>query len=283
MSSLEWRSLRGVDQRDLHEARLQAHYAAQWLARTARGYVPLQPDDGHTSLRWDDALDGFITHPLNNDTRLSLQIANLTLAWHDGDALSRNQSISLNGRSDAQVRQWLGDQLGARGLDSKALDAPSPYEMPAHAIARGANYDATGSAGGLAELVAWFANANLLVGGVQKKMMRGVASPVCCWPHHFDLATLTILPKRAAGETGYVGIGLSPGDEYYDEPYFYVSVYPKPDPAMLPTLPMIGHWHTHEFVAAVLPAHKLVAAKNQKAEAEEFLRHTTALALEILR
>ena len=282
MSSAEWRPLRGVDKAALHEARLQAHYAAQWLARAARGYVAPQPDDGHTSLRWDDALDAFMTQPSKNGTRLSLQIAPLTLAVHGGAASSRSETLCVNGHSDAQVRQWLGGQLLARGLDPAALDAPSPYEMPAHAIARGAHYDAAGSAAGLAELAAWYANANLSVGRIQKQMMHGVASPVCCWPHHFDLATLTMLPKRGGVADRYVGVGLSPGDEYYDEPYFYVSVYPKPDPAMLPTLPMIGHWHTHEFVAAVSPAHKIVAEKNQMAETEEFLRHTVALALKIL-
>ena len=281
MSSAHWRPLRGIDQAALHEARLQAHYAAQCLARTARGYVAPQPDDGHTSLLWDETLDGFVTQPSNNGTRLSLHIATLTLAVHGGAASSRSPLLSLDGRSDAQVRQWLGDRLAARGLDPVALDAPSPYAMPAHDIANGAHYAAAGSADGLTELAAWFVNANLLLGSVQGQMTRhGTASPVCCWPHHFDLATLTMLPKRGADR--YVGVGLSPGDEYYDEPYFYVSVYPKPDPAMLPTLPMIGHWHTHEFVAAVSPAHKIVAEKNQMAETEEFLRHSIALALKIL-
>jgi hypothetical protein len=98
------------------------------------------------------------------------------------------------------------------------------------------------------------------------------ASPVRCWPHHFDLATLTTLPARNADATGYVGAGLSPGDEYYDEPYFYVSVYPEPDPATLPKLPMLGHWHLRDFMAAVAPAHKIVAAKNQQAETDDFLR-----------
>ena len=284
MTNPEWRPLRGVDQRGLHEARLQAHYSAQWLARIARGYVVPQPDDGHTSLRWVDALDGFITHPLKNGTRVSLQIATLTLALHDGDESSRAQSIALNGRSDAQIRQWLGGQLAARGLDPTALDAPSPYEMPVHAIARGANYDAAGSADSLAELVAWFANANVLIGLVQQQMIgrKLAVSPVCCWPHHFDLATLTTLTKRDADAHGYLGVGLSPGDKYYDEPYFYVSAYPTPDPAVLPPLPAIGHWHTDEFVAAVLPAHKILAAKNQQAETGEFLQRAATLALEIL-
>ena len=281
MNSLEWRRLRGVDLGALREGRLQAHYAAQWLARVARAYVPPQPDDGHTSLGWDDALDGFITHPSSNGTRLSLSVASLTLALH-GDVSARGSSLSLNGRTNAQIRQWLGDELSSHGLDPAALDAPSLYEMPAHALARGARYDAAGLADGLVELTAWYANANLSIGRVQTQMMHGLTSPVCCWPHHFDLATLTMLPKRGADADRYLGSGFSPGDGYYDEPYFYVSVYPRPDPAALPTLSMIGHWHTHEFVAAISPAHKIVAENNQMAAADEFLRHSIALALDIL-
>src|SRR4029077_12767442 len=104
-----------------------------------------------------------------------------------------------------------------------------------------------------------------------------------CWPHHFDLAALTMLPKRSAGADRYLGAGLSPGDHYYDEPYFYVSVYPKPDPAALPTLPMIGHWHTHEFVAAVSPSHKILVQDDQKAADDEFLQRAVAVVLEVLK
>ena len=282
--ALEWRPIRGTDPGGARQARLQAHYAVQWLARFARGYIPPQPDDGHTSLSWVGSLNGFTTQPSENGARLSLQVDNLTLALHDGDGTAAAQSLSLSGRSNAQARQWLGECFSQRNLDTRALDAISPYEIPAHPIAQGAAYDAAGSAAALAELAAWFANADGLLGQVYKQMMRRklAASPVCCWPHHFDLASLTMLSKPAAHETGYVGVGLSPGDGYYDEPYFYVSVYPKPDPSALPTLPMFGHWHTHEFMAAIVPAHKIVAAKNQKAETDEFLRCAIDIALKIL-
>jgi hypothetical protein len=43
-------------------------------------------------------------------------------------------------------------------------------------------------------------------------------------------------------------------------------------PAALPSLPTLGHWHLRDFVAAVATAHKIVAAKNQQAETDEFLR-----------
>jgi len=284
MERLEWRPLRGVDPRRLNEGRLQAHHAAQWLARTARAYIPPQPDDGHTSLRWGDGLDGFITHPLTDGSRLSLQITTLTLALHGGDKTARVQSFPLTGRSDAQAHQWFVEQFAARGLDVQALDAPSPYEIPEHPIARGATYDAAGSADALRELAAWYVDADVLLGRVRTQVIgrKLMASAVCCWPHHFDLATLTTLPTQNAAATGYIGAGFSPGDEYYDEPYFYVSVYPEPNPATLPMLPAMGHWHTHEFTAGVKPAHKILGAKDMPTETEDFLQGTVAVAVKIL-
>ena len=52
---------------------------------------------------------------------------------------------------------------------------------------------------------------------------RADGSPVRCWPHHFDIATLLTI---APGQT--IGVGLEPGDGYYDEPYWYVNQYPAP-------------------------------------------------------
>jgi hypothetical protein len=284
MGESGWRPLRGMDQHRLSLTRLQAHHAAQWLARAARAYVPPRPDDGHTNLGWNDTLGGFTTHRLKDGERLSLRIADLTLVLHGDERTAPIQSFSLDGRTDAQARQWLGEQLRARRLDTHALDAPSPYDMPAHAVTKGAAYGVADLADALVELAAWFANAQVSLVRVQRQMIgrKLAASDVRCWPHHFDLATLISLPAREADVTGYVGAGLSPGDKYYDEPYFYVSVYPKPDSAALPRLPKLGHWHTHEFTAAVGPAHQIVAASNQNAAAEEFLKVAVDVAIKIL-
>ncbi len=284
MDSLTWRPLRGVDGRRLKAARLQAHYAAQWLARAARAYIPPQPDDGHTSLQWEDGLDGFVTHPLADGARLSLQITTLTLALHDGAEATRARSLSLAARPDAEARRWLGEQLTLRGIDARGLDTPAPYEIPTSAIAGGASYDVAGLADALAELAAWYANAAVLLGRVRTQMLgrKLAAQPACCWPHHFDLATLTMLPTRNPDTAGFIGAGFSPGDEHYDEPYFYVSVYPAPDPSVLQMLPAMGHWHTHEFTAGVKPAHKILAARDMAAETDEFLQGTVAVALRLV-
>jgi hypothetical protein len=101
---------------------------------------------------------------------------------------------------------------------------------------------------------------------------------VRCWPHHFDLDTLvTVAPGRTSG------IGFEPGDEHYDEPYFYVSVYPAPDAASSPPLPAIGHWHTTHFTAAIAAAQRIVAAKDQGGAVEEFLQTAVDAAIKALK
>src|SRR5215831_6743534 len=147
------------------------------------------------------------THPLKDGAWLSLKITDLTLALHVGERSTHVQSFSLGGRPNVKVGQWLSEQLGARGLDEHALNAPSPYEMPAHAVSQGADYSPAGLTDALAELAAWFGNAGLSLGSIQRQMIgrKFPASPVRCWPHHFDLATLTTLPARNADPTGYVG------------------------------------------------------------------------------
>ncbi len=270
-----WCELKGVDRSELHEARLQAHYAAQWLARAARAYVTPAPDHWHTNLGWDGAIAGLATHALPQGLVLGLKIADLTLMLWDGPGMAGAQGISLDGRRDAEIRQALGRRLSEKGLDPDALDAPSPYPMPEHPIGRGAPYGAAGLAAALSELVAWFANANQVLGEIRQRIVaRAIdAPPVRCWPHHFDLDSLSSLGSRAPART--VGVGFCAGDEYYDQPYFYVSCHPVPDVAALPSLPPVGHWHSHHFTAAVALADRILAAGDQQAATEAFLRAAT--------
>jgi hypothetical protein len=272
VSGAPWRKAEGVDRSALREARLQAHYAVQWLARAARAFVPPASDDRHTNLGWDDGITGLTTHPLAQGTVLGLSISDLTLVLRDGPA---TQASRLEGRRDDEIPQWLGRNLSAKGLDADALDAPSPYQMPEHPIARGAPYGAAGLAAALAELAAWFANANHVLDEARQRIgTRGIdAPPVRCWPHHFDLDSLVSVRGGAGART--VGVGFCPGDEYYDQPYFYVSCYPPPDVAALPSLPLVGHWHTHHFTAAVAVADRIIEAGDQQAASEAFLRAAT--------
>ena len=67
-----------------------------------------------------------------------------------------------------------------------------------------------------------------------------------------------------------VGSGFCPGDEFCDEPYFYISIYPEPYIPALPLLPPVGHWHSYKFIAALAPAHKIVASLDQPRDIADF-------------
>jgi hypothetical protein len=277
LSGLHWQPIAGLDRGKLKETRLQAHFAAQWLARCARAYIAPRPDDGHTSFGWDDAWGGFCTHPLPDGVRLGLRISDLTLVLLNAGRIG--PSLSLDGSADTDARAWLGRECAARGLDARKLDEPSPYAMPAYAIASGAKYSPGKLIEALRDLATWYANANGLLGEVgQRLAARKLNAPaVRCWPHHFDLDSLISL-----GLDRTTGLGFSPGDEYYDEPYFYVTIYPEPEAATLPPLPKVGHWHTRDFIAAVAPAGKIVMAKDQRTETNAFLNAACDAALKIL-
>ena len=135
MTSLAWRPVRGMDFRKLHDARLQAHYAAQWLARAARAHIAPRPDDQHTNLGWDEEFGGLRTHRLPDGSRVGLNIAELSLSVL-GDT---TQTLMLDGRADPEVRAWLGAQLSARGFDPARLDTleiPKPPFTKAKGLPR---------------------------------------------------------------------------------------------------------------------------------------------------
>ena len=273
---MAWQSVPRANFMFLHAARLQAHYAAQWLARAARAYVPEQPHQRHVSLGWDEGFGGLTTHPLPDGSRLGLSIAGLTLAFLD----RHPQALPLDGRTDSEVRTWLGGHIAARNLAAGRLDDPLPYTMPDHVLTLGARYSLDEIGDALAVLSTWYSNSNAALAGVQKHLAarKLKAPPVRCWPHHFDLDCPVDLGR---GRT--MGIGYCPGDEFCDEPYFYTSMWPEPSIPGLPLLPAMAHWHTYKFLAALAHAHKIVAAHDQGAYVQQFLNVSVAAALNALR
>jgi hypothetical protein len=276
MTEPHWQNVPRANFMFLHAARLQAHYAAQWLARASRAYIPPMPHDGHTNLGWDDRFGGLVTHPLPDGSRMGLRIADLTLAFLD----VHPHSLHLDGRAEAEVRTWLGGHIAARNLVTGKLDDPSPYAMPEHALAYGARYSLDELGEAFKVLATWYVNANAALDRVQRHLAakRLKAPAVRCWPHHFDLDTLVDL---GCGRT--MGIGYCPGDEFCDEPYFYTSMWPEPSIPKLPLLPAMAHWHTYKFLAALAPAHKIVAARDQGTYVREFLDVSVTAALHALR
>ncbi len=245
-------ALFNVDSASLRDAREACHHAVQHVSRLARANLEAAADDSHSSLKWTGG--AFESLDFGNGTRAGLHVSDLTL--FTGDA-----TLALPGKTESDVEQWLAGQATALGL-RPAADAEMPYELEpyeAYSVSRDA----------CEAMAAWYALADA---GLQKLLdgQTGSFTPIRVWPHHFDIATLLQLEDGDPEEAKSVGIGLSPGDTAYDEPYFYVSPWPHltADQVLATT---IGHWHLDGFSAAILSASEIDQSRNAGEQVDQFL------------
>ncbi len=274
-----WEPLGNVAPNQLTEVRLESHHAAQWLARATRAYCTPVPDDSHTSLTWDRKSSALVTRALTPALTLGLRLNPLSiLAIHP----KGNQSLSLLSHTEKDVQIWITDILKEAQLDATKLNAPSPYTLPKHPLD-------SGLAHGLAkkeafdELGRYFNNAAGLLETVRQA--HPTASPVRCWPHHFDIATLVSLDTKGGEEARSIGVGMSPGDDTYSEPYLYISPWPYPSQPNLPEVIAPAFWHRQGFTAVILKGSDLVsmAIDSQPENTAQVLTHAITLCCDLLK
>jgi hypothetical protein len=247
---------------ELVEARLQLHWAAQVLCATADAMLEHQPDDSHSNQCWNEELQALTTHanPIGLFGALRPVDLNLMLADQTGMVIDH---LKLDGRTIQDGLEWL------EGLATEISGEPLPqplklrgYEMPEHPVGKGEPFDFK-DPDAFAEVGRWFASAHHVLGEVQQREPN--ASPVRCWPHHFDIATLiTLDPGKDPERARAIGVGLSPGDGSYAEPYFYVNPWPSPQNPNPPALET-GQWHTAGFFGAVLTGSEITGIEGNEA------------------
>ena len=274
-----WRPLGAVAPTALVDARMQLHHAAQVANAAAISLLRPEADDSHTAFTWDTSLGALVAREIARPRamRFALHVADLTLLQLVGDALVAGYPLA--GRTQAEALAWVQERITAAGGDGASVS------MQRHFAIDGAAPDAMrpwrAADGAARELAAWWANASQLLTEIGER--ETAAGPVRCWPHHFDIATLLSEPRAADGTRHTIGIGLSPGDEYHAEPYWYVGPYPHPRVDRLPPL-RAGSWQTRGWFGAVLTGSEVVAAGDGVAQerltrafVEEALREVRAL------
>jgi hypothetical protein len=264
----------------LVDDRLQLHHAFQLVATFGQSLVPERPDDSHRGATWDPARRLLLSEPAAGGVRLALAPSSLAVCLLEG--VEERARLGLRGRTVEEAREWL--EVEGREVTGGPLEVGRPeFQIPTHDVGEGMRFSA-GTAG-LAELERWFQNAQLALEAVRGVEPR--ASEVRCWPHHFDIATLVVVQDADAPEgMRTVGLGLSPGDDSYAEPYWYGSPWPPPPVADLPALEGLGRWHVQGWVGAVLTGSELVAAgdgPDQGHAAAAFLDSALRAGLALLR
>ncbi len=252
-----WQPIGNIKPQTLTETRLQLHYAIQFIAATGSALAEPLRDYSHTSLAWNPKLTVFTGALIPSKTpfRVALEPITLTLLILDKQSATI-AAFPLHQKTMAEGLNWLKEQIYKLGADSDKVSFLSypPDDFPDYVVAHGAAFDANEESA-RKELTNYYANTHQLLQAILPTSDE--AASIHIWPHHFDIATLILLPGTQNGEAMTVGVGLSPGDINYDEPYWYVSPYPYPNMENLPALNGNGFWHTQHWVGAVLTASRL--------------------------
>ena len=242
MTNANWQALGAVDPLNLSNARLHTHDRIQWLARIARSFLDPVPDDSHTVLTWDSSKGAFASQPVqlpNGKSRFLFDPIKLALSV-DGP---NNQELELSDIKGEQVEAAVRKFLEGSGLDSNRLQMALPYDAElAETVPNSSKLERE-------ELKRYFENFDALLG--EKLADEPGASAVRTWPHHFDLAVLISIDQTGSENDRSIGVGFSPGDGSYAEPYLYITPWPYPDSSKLPDAPHGLAWHTQGFTALI--------------------------------
>jgi hypothetical protein len=283
----EWETLGAVEPGKLVEARLQIHWAAQAVAAVGKQLLPRRPDFSEQSFQWLEGpralAQGMVTAGAGRPFRSAIRLASpsLLLLDENGEIL---RELPLEGRTLEEAYGWV--RMEVEGLLEWTAEQPleRPEGLPEHPVTGGAPF-AFPNLAVPAELARYFADADRLLRGLQER--EPGASPVRCWPHHFDIATLIALDPGVDPEHARsIGIGLSSGDGGRSEPYLYVLPWPKP-PREQSELPMLdgGSWNTDGWVGAVMEAADFTGAGSngaQRGRIERFLNSAVAACRNLL-
>ncbi len=225
------------------------HLLAQIIAKINRTYVPAKADDSHTNLyyepitrrlygRWFEAHERFCVFTLHlSEFQFQLINNRYEAALH----------FDIAGKTIAQLEYQIAEAFVDIGLETNGLFDPIHYEIE--------NYDfandpvRTISLDNLEEWCLYRTQANHMctdfLGFTQH------IQEVRIWPHHFDTGVYV-----QANENMGVGFGLAMNDQIVDQPYYYMSAYPKDGKMDYRHIPESPYWRMEikeNWAGCILP------------------------------
>ena len=258
--STTWHKLT-LDPKKLVSPREELHQAIQSVAMVGRHFLPKSEEDEYANLEWDEEFFGLVGQEIGEHLQTGLRFSDFTY-WILREGKPRT-TLFMEGKTHKELHDWIKGRLKDFGLDGQGMWLNLPYELPPYP--KGMNVFSYEEIKYFSELGKYFSNANAILREIAATSSD--FSPVKCWPHHFDIATLKTLDEKRS-----INLGFSPGDEHYLEPYFYVTPWPFLGPENLKLLPLkAGHWHHGTFVAAILTASDLLKSEDQADLVKGFL------------
>lgn len=247
-------SLGRVEPMALSTARRLLHIAVQAVGNAGRVFLPAAPDYSHISLVWNSVLGGLVGENIpapGGVLRAALQFRapTVVLLKDSGGILGR---WPLEGLTLAQLETEMRQVFAVRGLNGEAFSVRSVNPLDLGGLGTREMFSFAAQRNVVTELAAYYEMSAAALDEFAGTLKAG--GKPRCWPHHFDYSLLLPLDKNRGEDSHSITLGMSPGDAYYEQPYFYATPWPYPTVPTLPAIASPAFWHRHEWTGAVLMA-----------------------------
>ncbi len=269
MPRQEWRVFEDLDFDKIKYARIQYHQAIQNVSAVGRTFLPNADHDQSAALSWVPGHYRLAGNWIKGNQLFRSSIGFKEFAIYMVDRQVQVISkLSLHGVTFRQSLLWLEQQVGLLGLETAHLEDKAPYEIPKY-IFQTEPFEDPGSDYRLF-LGSLFHNTMT----VMKEVAESWAYPKqhAVWPQQFEFGMAVTLKDTGSQDTNTrITIGVSPGDELFDAPYFFVATWPH---VMTPISDPLeaGIWIEDERTGSVLPIRALIGKKNQRAVLTNFYK-----------
>ncbi|NOZ47846.1 MAG: hypothetical protein GXO79_13865 [Chlorobi bacterium] len=217
-----WKKQTLVFDSSMKDALQQQHYAAQFIALVGRHLIQQQADDSNTNMQFLKKEEMLVGNELSNGLRVALHLPNMKLLVLN-KGYKTLQEILLLGKTQNQAFNELRKSLEDNNVDISKLTNELHYEIPEHALAKGAVFKIEDKKY-TEENSIYRNNADIIINEVAAQFKN--ADPVRVWPHHFDTGFFYPVAKNEKGELSKsIGIGWAIADSMINEPYYYLSFW----------------------------------------------------------
>ncbi len=270
-----WKLLGQYAPKSLTPAIDQIHRGVQFIAMTGKHYIPNEPDDSHTNMKWlskEEVLAGNWIRDKKGNFRFAMRSKDLTLIIYN-DKMESVSEFALDGKTNSEGLDWVKSQLTAFGKDASQMKMDIHYDIPPHETDNRVPYKFENPEL-FAEAAKYRANSHLVLEHFAKEFET--ASTVRTWPHHFDIGTyIPMVFNDVGGAKKSFSLGFAIADSVVDEPYFYITQWSaNKDIDYSNVKPLSnGEWLPDTLGGATLKASSLLNVKTAEAQAEMLFQY----------
>lgn len=236
-----------LDESEFIKTRRRIHSIAKVIGKFRETLV--QPIAKNDNLWLTVVEQGFCTPSMGdlNELEIGCNLDKLVVEIANGSG--KSSSIEINGKTasslSAELKSVLSNEFNISAqVDPSAFDDSKTFDLT----------------DGAKDFLIQLTNYSNLLKAFHRSV-DGVKTQICLWPHHFDNAFKWFSGRTIGEELEQIGVGISNGDDTYELPYVYMTLWPELRKTNTMVIPEGATLHDHGWSGLLLPYEAVLEKK----------------------